>query len=454
MPRRERAALGLCTLAVLLTRWPWIGVGYGTDPDGYRVVAVARQIAHGGPYQASRLPGYPAFEYLSALTAWGPPWASNAVTALFSAIAFLMLALILRWFGVRRPALLAAGFAMTPVVYINSACTMDYVPALACMLAATYALLCDRPGIAGLCLGLAMGLRITSGALVLPCGVWLWRRAPARTAARQFLLLCGAMLLIAGLCFVPVWRLYGPGFFSFYDNPWYPPWSVVMARALPLVWGELGVVALGAAALALPFAPPSVRDALSAPRSRDGLLYAALTIALYLAAFLRLPDEAGYLLPVVPFGLLALSLLAPPWLAQAVAVALLCSPFLAFDRHGTGLRGPILEDHAIRVSQQRALDAILAAADRLPDPSVIVAGWVLPRIELALGGDQRGRNRFVYLVEGLGDYQHYVAAGYQVYFLPGVDLYESQSHDLELVELGAKQLPVPRELQRPASTGE
>jgi hypothetical protein len=454
MPGRERAAFGLCTLAVLLTRWPWIGVGYGADPDGYRVIAVARQIAHGGPYQASRLPGYPAFEYLSALTAWAAPWTSNAVTALFSALAFLLFALILRWFGIRRPALIAAGFAMTPVVYINSACTMDYVPALTCMLAATYALLRDRPGLAGLCLGLAMGMRITSGALMLPCGIWLWGRAPARTAARQFLVLCSLTLLVAALCFVPVLRQYGLAFFSFYDNRWYPPWNVVMARAGPLVWGELGVAALGAAALALLLAPRRVRERLSQQRSRDGLLFAALTIALYIAAFLRLPDEAGYLLPVVPFVLLVVCLLAPPWLACAMAAALLCSPFVALDRHGIGLRGPILQDHAVRVSQQRTLEAILAAADRLPRPAVIVSGWVLPRIELALGGDQRGRSRFVYLIEGRGDYQHYVDAGYEMYFLPGVDLYESQSHDLELAELGAKQLPVPRELQRPASTGE
>lgn len=451
---RERATLGLCTVAVLLTRWPWIGVGYGTDPDGYRVVAVARQLAHGGPYAASRLPGYPAFEYLSALTAWGAPWTSNAVTALFSAAAFLLFALILRWFGVRRPVLLAAGFAMTPVSYLNSVCTMDYMPALACMLAALYALLRERPGLAGLFLGLAVGFRITSGALALPCCLWLWRRAPARIAARASLLLCAATLLIAGLCFLPVWHRYGPGFFSFYDNPWYPPWAVVAERALPLVWGTLGVAALGAAVLALPLVRPSVRTALSATRTRDGLAFAALAIALYLVAYLRLPDEAGYLLPVVPFMLLALGLLEPPWLVQALAVALLCSPFVALDRRGVSLRGPIFEDHAVRESQQGATAAIVAAVDQLPGPAVIVSGWVLPRLELAIGGDQRGKHRFVYLMEGPWDFARYVAAGYQVYFLPGVDLYESQSHDLELASLGARELPVPHELQRSASTGE
>jgi hypothetical protein len=439
---------------VLLTRLPWIQLGYGADPDGYRVVAVARQIAQGGPYEASRLPGYPAFEYLTAVTAWGPAWATNAVTALFSAAAYLLFTLILRCFAVRRPALVAAGFAMTPVIYINSSCTMDYVPALACLLAATYALLCDRPGLAGLCLGLAMGFRITSGALALPCCLWLWRGAPARVAARQSLRLCGAPLLVAALCFVPVWYRYGSGFFDFYDNPWYPPWDVVATRALPLVWGSFGIVALAAAVAALPWVAPSVRTVLSGTRARDGMLFAALTIGLYLVAFLRLPDEAGYLVPVVPFVLLALSLLEPPWLMQGLAVVLLCSPFVALDRHGLSLRGPIVEDHAVRASQQRATEAILAAADRLPGRAVIVAGWVLPRLRLAIGGDVRGAHRFVYLVEGRGDYEHYVAEGYRVYFVPGVELYESQAHDLELSELGAQRLAVPPELQRSASTGE
>jgi hypothetical protein len=35
-----------------------------------------------------------------------------------------------------------------------------------------------------------------------------------------------------------------------------------------------------------------------------------------------------------------------------------------------------------------------------------------------------------------------------------VDLYESQAHELELAELGARRLDVPRERRRPESTGE
>jgi hypothetical protein len=78
----------------------------------------------------------------------------------------------------------------------------------------------------------------------------------------------------------------------------------------------------------------------------------------------------------------------------------------------------------------------------------------LPRITLALDGNREGPHQFIYLVEDLDDYQHYRADGWQLYYLPGVDLYESQAHDLELAELGARELAVPRERQRSASTGE
>ena len=72
----------------------------------------------------------------------------------------------------------------------------------------------------------------------------------------------------------------------------------------------------------------------------------------------------------------------------------------------------------------------------------------------ALDGELQGPHQYIYLIEDLPDYQHYVAAGRELYYLPGVDLYESQAHDLQLAELGARELGVPRERQRPASSGE
>jgi hypothetical protein len=47
-----------------------------------------------------------------------------------------------------------------------------------------------------------------------------------------------------------------------------------------------------------------------------------------------------------------------------------------------------------------------------------------------------------------------VQLGRQLYYLPGVDLYESQAHDLQLSNLGARELAVTHERQRAESTGE
>jgi len=451
---RERLTLALAAIAVLLTRLPWIGSGYGSDPDGYRVVIAARQIASGGGYQASRLPGYPVYEYLTALSAAAAPWVSNAVTALISTVAFVLFALIARELGVRRYLLIALAFALTPVIYVNSACTMDYIPALAEQLAAIYALQRGRPALAGLALGLAVGCRITAGALALPLCLWLLLTRPRGAATRQCLAFGGSLLGTCVLCFLPVWRRYGTDFFAFYDNGSYPPLDVVYARALPLVWGPLGVAALLALLCALPLYYRYARRRLEEPRTRAALGLAVLAIALYLSAYLRLPDEAGYLAPAVPFVLLVIGLLTPPWAAGAVAVALMVSPWVGFDAGLPTLDGAIVEDHLVRESQQRETQAILDAVARLPGRAAIVCGWVLPRITLALGGDALGPHQFIYLVENLPDYQHYLEQGWQLYFLPGVDLYESQAHQLELAELGARQLDVPRERQRPESTGE
>ncbi len=451
---RERLAVALAALAVLLTRLPWIGSGYGSDPDGYRVVIAARQIARTGVYEASRLPGYPLYEYLTALSATAAPWVSNAVTALLSVVAFVCFALIARELGVRRYLLLALAFAMTPVIYLSSCCTLDYIPALAGQLAATYAVLRRRPVLAGLLLGLAVGCRITAGALALPLCLWMLLTAAPRPARRQCLAFGITLLAVSSLCFVPVWRRYGAEFFAFYDNGWYPPLDVVATRALPLVWGPLGLAALVLLLCAAPAYAGFSRRALGAARTRSALLLAGTAIALYLIAFLRLPDEAGYLVPAVPFVLLSIALLTPPWAVNALAVALLLSSWIGWNEARPGLDGPIVEDHRVRESQQRSTAAVIDAVARLPGRATIVSGWVLPRITLALGGVREGPHQFIYLVEDPGDYQHYVAEGWDLYYLPGVDLYESQAHDLELSELGARQLAVPRERQRPASTGE
>ena len=60
---------------VFASRLPFLGPGYGFDPDAWRVAFAARDIVTSGHYEASRFPGYPVQEIASALLLrGGPQW--------------------------------------------------------------------------------------------------------------------------------------------------------------------------------------------------------------------------------------------------------------------------------------------------------------------------------------------------------------------------------------------
>jgi hypothetical protein len=87
------------------------------DPDANRVVTTARALSSTGKYNASRLPGYPVHEYVTAAFVNHGPLAVNGLTAVLSALATALFALSLRTLGGIRDAwALALGFACVPVI--------------------------------------------------------------------------------------------------------------------------------------------------------------------------------------------------------------------------------------------------------------------------------------------------------------------------------------------------
>ena len=445
--RRERWAgwsLPILGLVVLASRLPWIGAGYGADPDAARVVLAARSIAATGRYGVSRFPGYPVYEYLVALTPAGTsPPVSNGLTALASVAATLFFVLILRHFRVRHAALLGLGFAMTPVVYINSTCTMDYLFSLAFVLAATWLVLTDRTVLAGVALGVAVGCRITAGAMLVPLSLWIvlrFREEP-REVVRRVVLFGAVTLALAALCFAPVIARYGPRFLRFYDITSYPSLAVVLRRGVWSVWGRVGGTALLAVLVSAPLLVGPIRRALGRREVRGGLALSGTAVLLYMAAFLRLPQEPGYLIPVVPFLLLGLALVLPHRLTVVLAVALVLSPFVAVGPHGLSWSGPIVHDHQIRQAHRRETRGIIERVERLPGRAVVIAGWYLPRLRLALGGTTQGPHRYVYLIRDREAFRRLVTEGRTVYFLPEMADYCLRARGFDPRQLGARPLP-------------
>lgn len=441
LTRREGVFMAVIFLALLLTRLPWISAGYGVNPDSYRVITAARHIAQTGEYVYSRPPGYPLYEYLTALTVKMAPLFSNGLTSLFSCIAFLFFALILRHFSVSHYLLLASAFALTPVVYVNSTCTIDFIAAMALVLGSTYFVLVRRPFLAGLCLGLAIGCRITSGAMLFPLMLYIFLEERGSTALKRCLILSAIALIIGGLCFIPVVSRYGLSFLTFYDNPVLHSMKILIKRGFLDVWGFLGLLGFLGLGLISPFVFKDIKESFAQPHRRHGVILSSLVVAIYLVAFLRLPHVAGYLMPVVPFLLLTVGLLTPPYVVRGLAVVLLLSSFIiTINRSGVALSGPIWEDHRSRVSRIQETEKIIETVGRLSGSAIIVAGSRLPQINVVLSGERQNNHQYVYLIEDVETYRRFVEQGRKVYFLSGMDAFNLQVQRIDLKQLGAQPL--------------
>ncbi len=433
------AALALLCAAVLLTRLPFLGAGYGLHADNWRTALAARHFAQTGVYEASRLPGYPVQDYVCALLWKTGPLGFNFLDAFFCTAAAFFFALICIEYGVADWWLAALALAFVPVLYVNSVSSKDFPWALAFLLASWWFALRKRPILTGILLGLAMGTRITSGAAALPIALILIDGAGNRAALRRVL---AAGVIAAVICigaFLPVYMRYGWSFLSFYANHAFPDWLGIVARMTVEVWGVLGMAGILLALAAAPFA--RARPSLS---GRQSLAWASMLV-IFAIAFICLPDEAAYLIPAVPFVLLLLWRAAPRWAFAACCLFVIASPFLSFS----GFRpvaGLIVQDHRDRVATDASIGRLLQfTALATGSNAYIVGGWQ-PPIAVLTADAPPPNTKFLYQITE-PDLDQMIAAGWHVWYLPNMRQFNYRDYHFDIAQHGARdiaQLRVPR----------
>ncbi|MGH7742887.1 MAG: hypothetical protein ACRENS_12805 [Candidatus Eiseniibacteriota bacterium] len=493
--------LAVLALLVALSRLPLIGTGYGTDTDGWSLARAARSIAEHGVYRASRMPGNPVQEFGSAAVILAGPWAVNALTALMSLAAALIFALLLRRLGARVDALAGAALAFVPVIYISSASGMDYAWGLAFLLGATLAVVLGRHALAGLLLGLAIGSRLTSAVFVLPLALMAYVPGPFSLVRRLRgpLLLATLAALVGTACFLPAYRTYGWSFLGYYEHagghsqgigyflsgllhvfplPFAP--VLVAGQGTVGVWGLCGCLALGVAlvaALARALRPRRVRD-VDEDLSHDAVLRGApgsyvfswaLAIVLVVWLYLRLPDDEGYLTPMVPFTLLLFATWLKPRAFRVLCFAMLLSPFvLGLDsvppKKGIApaalsaaapeldlaghlhlvlepLRGPLLVDLDKRRAAEQAVAAARAAWNHLPRGAIVIAGVLA--FEL---GDQEPERSHPHRTEDIlpeSEVRSLIEGGAPLFYLPGARERTARFFGYSLDSAGVQPMPKP-----------
>ncbi|MGH7729728.1 MAG: hypothetical protein ACRENJ_00575 [Candidatus Eiseniibacteriota bacterium] len=454
-----RSLLSLAA-GVALSRLPFLGGGYGSDMDAWSLASAARWIAEHGRYGASRFPGHPVQELTCALLWRGGPWALNGATALMSVAAAVAFARLLGTLGARNAWLGGLALAFTPVVFIHSTDAMDFVWSLPFLIAGLEAALRGRAALAGMLVGIATGCRITSAAMLPAVALLLAGRAGSpRGALRPLAALLLSFGVAGGLVLAPLIARFGASFLAIYE-------SHVAAEALDVakngtieVWGLVGSLTLLGLAAALAF--PRLRSA-AIPRVELGAWMVA--IAIYVAGFLRLPFDAGYLLPAVPvvialaarvlarpaFALLCLGLIASPLTLEVAEVGKPDSPSpsrLAMTLRIRGrpvvidpLQGPLAWDQARRRAQLRHRDRIRAAADAAAaggEVVVITDGWTA-----YLTVDHRAASadpRFVHALDGPRA-AALRARGVRLFYLPEAQWNYRAAHGIGLESIGATPL--------------
>jgi hypothetical protein len=230
---------------------------------------------------------------------------SNAATLAAAVVAVWCFLQICRHLDVPRPHLLGALLVVHPVFWTSAACTMDYVWALALLLAGCLLLLRRSYLAAGILLGLAVGMRSTS---CIAAGLLLIFALLGRPADRRRVVLAGVVAVALGAVFyLPSFRHAGYTF-SFLTpligghELWTPKLRLARFGYKNIYfWGPV-------AALLLPALLLLVRRGLSDPRWRSVVACCLAVVGAYEALFLAYPIDLPYLLPMLPAVLLLLGI--------------------------------------------------------------------------------------------------------------------------------------------------
>jgi len=390
-PRSARGAELWVVLIVVISRLPFVFNGFGLDIDGWIMVTSGKVIAATGHYTASRLPGNPVVEFAYALLPWRDPVPANGLTVVATALCAVLVLWLARDLRCERPLLIAIAFAMTPVVYVASVTPMDYLAALTAALASLFLMFRRRPLASGLLLGVAAGARVTSliffiGLIAIILSDRETRRS--RGLVRLLLGLVPALLVVR----LPVTLEYGRDAFTVAWDP-QTSFRLMAANATDHTWGLIGVVGLAATATMVVLGIGRDQVPRLSSRQRGFVIAAVAVIVVELVAFVRLPLEAGYLIPVVPLTLLLVGRLTGRAATTVLCASLIAAPFIV-GLHDQGSpssshaiasvpghrhsqitwEGPILLDRLQRVEQTRRTEQLARFAEGMSPRDALIVG--------------------------------------------------------------------------------
>ncbi len=433
---KKNTKLILLLILVFASRIPFLFAGYGAEEDSWGVALNAMLMERTGIYEYSRIPGHPVQEYLYALLPVKNYWTLNGCTAIMSTLCV--------WFFYRICKKLNANaftgltmLAFTPVFFVNSTNNLDYNWALCFMLASFYFILDKKIVMAAVFVGLAVGCRITSGAILLPLTFYLVSSGCEKKIIWRFVFLS---LLACALVFAPVFVRYGKYFFGYVNQFGVPPALKTIFKGTIGVWGIGGVFAIAASFFYALFLAGKFQYSKTVSRV---LITCLLTIALFATSYLYEPHKSAYLIPIIPFVILFILLTVKnKKLIYTTACVLLLNCFfmgvnLADDNRSSlqsrfshvfklnnqkiaidFLSGNVLDDFGKRTARMNYAEQIIKKVSGINRNTVIIAGYWLNNILMQQRGRENPYITYVYYVDER-TLQHFEQKKFDIFIIQG-----------------------------------
>jgi hypothetical protein len=431
----------LLALGVLVSRLPYLNAGYGVEEDSWGIAVAAYHTHLYGIMEASRLPGHPVNEFVYSVL-WGyGPWLYNFLSALCSVFCFVLFYFIAKKLKIKHYVWASLALVFTPVVFINSTCTIDYLWALMFALAAYYALINNQLFLTELLLALAVGCRINSAILYVPFLCWLYWHNNRQISFKQFFTFSAVFSAFALICYLPIIDVYGWHFFSYSDQFPYPNWPKIIYKA------SIGVIGLPAVVVLFFLTILRLKNGGNQrPLAEVNFLFLSLLI-LQIGTYLLLPQKSAYLMLLVPFAIIWLAQFLNPKSFLIFCFALIFSSFfmsvnLSDKYRGANysgmavkttiarqeiffdpLTGPMNNDYTKRINKLNYTSSVLDKADKIFYPTIIICGWWYNQILIQqMDRPTSGMVKFAFYLNPLM-MENYVLRGYQIYFLSEQDVY-------------------------------
>ncbi|WP_394700769.1 hypothetical protein [uncultured Methanobacterium sp.] len=350
----------------LISRIPFLNLGFGNDPDAWRIANSAFDLNHYLIYHTSRFPGYPLPEYVNSLVINYGWLATNSLTMILTLISVLVFAKILKELEVENKGLIVITFAFLPIVWINSVNTMDYMWAVTFIIISWYFVIKKQHLIAGLMMGLAIASRPTSFLLLIPF-IYL---ILSENEIKEGLYFLFASLIVGIAMFSPLLFQFGLGFISFY------PTVIDLNTVLN---GFISFFGLFAVLILILLLIKSPKKAYYGIKTDNNMKFASFVIFLIIVLFIGCPYDTAYLLPAIPFALYFLSKIGSKRLFNILCIFLILNSFisvsLTFETSEIVGKGIVFSDAEDRILLTTTMEKIIPLE---LNNSIIITGEYYP----------------------------------------------------------------------------